>query len=59
MNKSGEIDWDDFEVLFERVKEIRGANSTEYKIVVDAMLMVWKGLLITVGKAKEVDVSVL
>jgi Ca2+-binding EF-hand superfamily protein len=44
-NHNGVVDWNDFEILFEKVKEIRGETSPEYKIIQDAMLMVWKGLL--------------
>jgi len=45
LNKGGTIDWKDFEILFEKVKTLRGEKSREYTIVHDAMLMVWKGLL--------------
>jgi len=45
LNKGGTIDWDDFEVLFTKIKEMRGEASNEYKIAKDAMLTVWKGLL--------------
>jgi hypothetical protein len=45
LNKGGTIDWEDFKILFEKVKDMRGAESNEYKIAQDAMLTVWKGLL--------------
>jgi hypothetical protein len=44
-NKNKVIDWNDFEVVFEKIKDLRGEDSLEYKIVTDAMLCVWKGLL--------------
>jgi hypothetical protein len=45
LNRGGTIDWEDFELLFQKVKELRGEESNEYKIAHDAMLTVWKGLL--------------
>jgi len=52
LNKSGEIDWNDFELLFDEIKKERGADSPEYRICEEAMLMVWKGLL---SAAKGLD----
>jgi len=54
VNKNKVIDWNDFEVLFEKIKDLRGENSTEYKIVQDAMRMVWKGLL---QETKGIDMT--
>jgi len=45
LNKNGSISWDDFLILFEKVKDLRGEKSMEYKICTDSMLMVWQGLL--------------
>lgn len=59
-NKSKTIDWNDFEILFEKIKELRGEESTEYKIVHDAMQAVWKGLLQDtkgIDMTEEVDKS--
>lgn len=53
-NKNKVIDWNDFEVVFEKIKELRGEESVEYKIVQDAMLCVWKGLL---SETKHVDMT--
>jgi len=52
-NKNKVIDWNDFEVVFEKIKELRGEQSAEYKIVSDAMETVWKGIL---HQAKNVDI---
>jgi len=54
LNKNGSIDYNDFEVLFANIAELRGEQSTEYKIAVDAMMSVWKGLL---SAAKGIDLS--
>jgi len=51
-NKNKVIDWNDFELVFTKIKELRGEDSTEYKIVEDAMGMVWRGLL---EEAKGID----
>jgi len=53
-NKNKVIDWNDFEVVFEKIKELRGPDSPEYKIVTDAMGMVWKGLLQAI---KHIDIT--
>lgn len=53
-NKSKSIDWNDFEVLFDKIKELRGENSQEFKIVQDAMQAVWKGLL---QETKGIDMT--
>jgi len=45
VNRNKVIDWNDFEMLFEKIKDIRGADSNEYRIVSDAMRTVWRGLL--------------
>jgi hypothetical protein len=45
INKNQSIDWNDFEMLFEKIKKLRGEESTEYKIASDAMGAVWRGLL--------------
>jgi len=44
-NRNKVIDWNDFELLFDKIKDIRGADSAEYRIVSDAMRIVWRGLL--------------
>lgn len=53
-NRNGVIDWNDFEILFGKIKELRGEDSHEYRIVSDAMLMVWKGLL---QETKDIDIT--
>lgn len=53
-NKNKVIDWGDFELLFDKVKELRGENSKEYIIVSEAMRMVWKGLL---HEVKGIDIT--
>jgi Ca2+-binding EF-hand superfamily protein len=53
-NRNGVIDWNDFEILFGKIKELRGEDSHEYRIVSDAMLMVWKGLL---QETKGIDMT--
>lgn len=45
VNRNKVIDWNDFEMLFEKIKETRGTESHEYRIVSDAMRTVWRGLL--------------
>lgn len=45
INRNRAIDWNDFEMMFEEIKKLRGENSTEYKIASDAMGAVWRGLL--------------
>jgi len=52
-NRNKVIDWNDFEVVFEKIKELRGEQSAEYKIVSDAMRTVWQGVL---HQAKNVDI---
>jgi Ca2+-binding EF-hand superfamily protein len=54
-NRNGVVDWGDFEVLFEKVKELRGEESKEYKIIQDAMLTVWKGMLMNVKGLSMTD----
>uniref|UniRef100_A0A914WYC8 EF-hand domain-containing protein n=1 Tax=Plectus sambesii TaxID=2011161 RepID=A0A914WYC8_9BILA len=44
-NQNKVIDWNDFELLFEKIKELRGPDSKEYRIVSEAMGIVWDGLL--------------
>jgi len=53
-NKNKVIDWNDFELVFEKVKKIRGEESREYKIVHETMGMVWRGLL---QAAKGIDIT--
>jgi len=43
-NRNKVIDWNDFELLFDKIKDLRGADSNEFKIVSQAMNMVWDGL---------------
>jgi len=45
VNRNKVIDWNDFEILFEKIKELRGEDSNEYRIVHEAMRMVWQGLV--------------
>jgi len=45
VNRNKVIDWNDFEILFEKIKDLRGEDSAEYKIVHDAMRTVWRGLV--------------
>lgn len=45
LNKSNTIDYGDFDILFQKVKELRGEKSTEYTIACDAMGAVWRGLV--------------
>jgi hypothetical protein len=53
-NRNGVIDWNDFEILFDKIKDLRGEGSHEYRIVTDSMLMVWKGLL---QETKGIDMT--
>jgi hypothetical protein len=53
-NQNKVIDWNDFEILFDKIKELRGAESQEFRIVDDAMRAVWKGLL---QETKGIDMT--
>lgn len=63
INRNKAIDWNDFEVLSEKIKELRGENSAEYKIASDSMGAVWRGLLqdtkgIDIGKDEPPDTKI-
>uniref|UniRef100_A0A914WT93 EF-hand domain-containing protein n=1 Tax=Plectus sambesii TaxID=2011161 RepID=A0A914WT93_9BILA len=45
INRNRKIDWNDFEITFEKIKDLRGEDSAEYRIAKEAMGMVWNGLL--------------
>jgi len=53
-NKNKVIDWNDFELVFEKIKELRGEQSRDYKIVHETMNMVWRGLL---QATKNIDIT--
>jgi hypothetical protein len=45
LDKNQSVDWNDFEVFFDRIKKDRGEDSVEYRFARDSMTMAWKGLL--------------
>jgi hypothetical protein len=53
-NQNKVLDWNDFELLFAKLKELRGADSAEYKIAEESMTSVWKGLL---SETKGIDMT--